>query len=571
MLKTTIGQISDKGLKRQANEDNLLAMPEQGLFLVADGVGGRRGGQIASRTVAEVFERVFSQPQPSSLPESQMEDLRNLVSKTIDLCNQKIFTESEMNAELDGMATTLALAAVRGNRAIIAHVGDSRVYRLDPQGLIQLTDDHSEVNEAVKAGILTPEQAENHPRRNVISRAIGADSEVESEIIEIEIDRSTMLLLCSDGITRHIRDEQLEKLLRSGDHPQAVCQTMKEICYNAGAEDNLTAIIVQFSAQTDTLPQTPVEADEQTKPMRSTARVGAAAGVVGETVRDTSRVERPKVFAEISLKDAPPAGENEDEDEMDTAEDFSPDDLDSPEISPPDIPPLGIPPVESPPPVTNYLERGASAEKAAKTDIPPPETAAAKRERRKQTASNDESAQQIEPKQEMSKLMSRSILIVTLLTGFVLGGLFGGPLSRVLNNGAPGFGENQPRVLRYSPSNPDVADAYGQMLAGRNDEARRRLNDLLVANQNNAEAQYCLGRLNFQEKRFEEAVNHFKKAAELNQELDEAWVFIAAAYLNIGQARNASDSLQKLITPTASPSSSPSANASPASTTKPAG
>ena len=106
MLTTTVGQITDKGLKRQANEDNLLALPERGLFLVADGVGGRRGGQIASRTVAEVFERVFNQPQPPSLPESEMEDLRKLVGSTVDLCNQKIFTEAELNAELDRRGRT---------------------------------------------------------------------------------------------------------------------------------------------------------------------------------------------------------------------------------------------------------------------------------------------------------------------------------------------------------------------------------------------------------------------------------------------------------------------------------
>src|SRR5436190_4793211 len=111
MLTTTVGQITDKGLKRAANEDNLLALPERGLFLVADGVGGRRGGQTASRTVTEVFEKVFNQPLPPGPPESQMEELRALIASTVDLCNQKIYTEAELNTELDGMATTLALAA----------------------------------------------------------------------------------------------------------------------------------------------------------------------------------------------------------------------------------------------------------------------------------------------------------------------------------------------------------------------------------------------------------------------------------------------------------------------------
>lgn len=541
MLNTTVGQITDKGLKRQANEDNLLALPGRGLFLVADGVGGRRGGQTASRTVVEVFERVFSQPQPQSSPEAEMEELRALVGNTVDLCNQKIFTEAEQNADLEGMATTLALAAVRGNRAIIAHVGDSRVYRCDAQGLIQLTEDHSEVNEAVRAGILTPQQAENHPRRNVISRAIGADSEVEAEIIEIEVDESTTLFLCSDGITRHIRDDQLERLLRSGSHPQAICETMKQLCYNEGAEDNLTAIIVQFGAEADT--------DEQTRPMRSmrasAATGGSAGGTRAAAVGNTGGEERPKKVIEIDLSGGAAGVSGADPDA-------------SPASEPGEPPPYANP--------VDFAETGTGAP-------PPADSAALRKEQRSQKQKIAGSAMENArgQKVEMSKLMRLSVLIVTLLAGFVLGGLFGGPLSHIVNNGAGSTETTQPRVLRYSPSDPNVADAYGMMIAGRNDESRRRLNEILVSNQNNAEAHYCLGRLDFTEKRYEEAVNHFKQAVGINPELDEAWVFIAAAYLNIGQARNASDSLQKLLTPTASPSPSPSATVTPASTAKPVG
>ena len=535
MLKTTVGQITDKGLKRQANEDSLLSLSASGLFLVADGVGGRRGGQTASRTVVEVFEKVFSQPRPPSPPELQMEELRTLVGNTVDLCNQKIFTEAEQNAELTGMATTLALAVVRGNRAIIAHVGDSRVYRCDPQGLIQLTEDHSEVNEAVKAGILTPEQAETHPRRNVISRAIGADSEVEAEIIEIEVDESTILLLCSDGITRHIRDEQLERLLRSGDHPQAVCQTMKDLCYNAGAEDNLTAVIVQFGAQAGMQD----DADEQTKPMRSSMRAGAAAAV---------GAERPKPFVEIRLTDTQP--------------DSAPDEPDADEIDQPGSAPQAER-AQTPPELNVSFK--------AKPNGAEPPVARTERESRKQADSSAAPIEEFEQKREMSKLMSRSILIVTLLAGFVLGGIFGGPLTRVLNNGAVSPESNQQRVLRYSPSDPDVADAYGLMVVGRNDEASNRLKEILDANPNKAEAHYCLGRLYYTEKRYDDAVTHLKEAVKFNQELDEAWVFIAAAYLNLSQPRNASDSLQRLIAPAPSPSPSPSDSATPAATAKPVG
>ncbi|MDQ3011345.1 MAG: protein phosphatase 2C domain-containing protein [Acidobacteriota bacterium] len=515
MLKTTVGQITDKGLKRQANEDNLLALPEQGLFLVADGVGGRRGGQTASRTVTEVFEKVFSQPQPPASPESQMEELRALIASTVDLCNQKIYTEAEMTAELDGMATTLALAAVRGKRAIVAHVGDSRVYRCDPQGLIQLTEDHSEVGEAVRAGLLTPEQAENHPRRNVISRALGADSEVEAEIIEIEIDRNTTLLLCSDGITRHIRDDQLERLLRSGEHPQAVCQTMKQLCYNEGAEDNLTAIIINFNAQ--------AEADEQTRPIPS-MRAKAAASIASQTIE---KAERPKKFIQLGSSADP---------NTDAVND------------------------ESPPADGEALED--APEKADVEFASQPTSAsvsAGSRERKRIQDSDDIAAHSLEQKVEMSKFMRLSVMIVILLAGFVLGGLFGAPLSRIVNQGQGSNSLGQPpRMLRYTPSDPNVADAYGMLLSGRTEEARKRLNEILLATPTSAEAHFYLGRVEYTEKKYEEAINHFKQAATINPELDEAWVFAAAAYLNIGQARNASDSLQKLVAPSASPSPSSS-------------
>ena len=162
-LKVTVGQITDRGLnpKREANEDSLLVVTKCGLFLVADGVGGRRGGEVASQIVVEVFTKVFNQEQTDDLPE--------LIASTIDLCNQKIFEEADSHPEFQGMATTLALLVVDGQRALVAHIGDSRVYRYDELGLVCLTEDHSEVKDAVKAGVMTEEQAANHPRRNVIN------------------------------------------------------------------------------------------------------------------------------------------------------------------------------------------------------------------------------------------------------------------------------------------------------------------------------------------------------------------------------------------------------------------
>ncbi len=239
-LKLTFGTVTDRGLnqKRAANEDRLLALPESGLFLVADGVGGRRGGQVASQTVVDVFTENFS-ARPRG-------ELLAVLKQTITRCNQSIHEASTEVAELEGMATTVALLAIDGARAIIGHVGDSRVYRFDGQQLFCETEDHSEVAEAMRNGTLSASQAAHHPRRNIINRALGAEPEVEADFKITTLDARTSFLLCSDGITRHISDTELEELMKSGAHPQNICAQLKERCFARGAEDNLTAIVVDF-------------------------------------------------------------------------------------------------------------------------------------------------------------------------------------------------------------------------------------------------------------------------------------------------------------------------------------
>ncbi len=263
MLKFTFGAITDQGLnrKRKANEDRYLVLPERGLFLVADGVGGRRAGQIASQTVVDVFSDLFASPsEGASLP---------LVEEAIERCNKSIYGSSMKAAELSGMATTIALVAVDGDQAIIGHVGDSRVYRFDGQSLVCETEDHSEVHEAVKEGRLSADQAALHPRRNVINRALGVEPEVEADYKTSPIDGRTGFLLCSDGVTRHVSDSEIEEIFRKRIHPTYACERLKELCYARGAEDNLTAVVVDFGERE--------YADEPTHPSRLAATSGLSA------------------------------------------------------------------------------------------------------------------------------------------------------------------------------------------------------------------------------------------------------------------------------------------------------
>jgi protein phosphatase len=242
--------VSDRGLseKRPHNEDSFLELPARGLFVVADGVGGAQAGDVASQMAVEILGEAFTNLREGG-------DVEELMKRAIEHANGAIFQMSHDLAQLSTMATTVVALQVTGNIATIGHVGDSRLYRLDSRGqLFRETQDHSVVEEEVRAGRMTPAQAAHHPSRNVISRALGAENLVEVDMKTIMIDPNTTFLLCSDGITRHIEDHEIRDLLVSMPVPSEICARMKEICYSRGAEDNLTAVIVKVNEATNGKP-----------------------------------------------------------------------------------------------------------------------------------------------------------------------------------------------------------------------------------------------------------------------------------------------------------------------------
>jgi serine/threonine protein phosphatase PrpC len=232
--------VTDRGLneKRPLNEDSFVADSERGIFSVADGVGGAEAGEVASQTAIEVLDEAFRH----RLEGADVEDLMELA---IQRANASIHQMAQDHAKFSMMATTIVALHVQGNVATIGHVGDSRLYRLTPAGqLLRETADHSVVEEEVRAGRMTPEQAANHPSKNVISRALGAENDVEVDMKVIEVDDGTEFLLCTDGITRHIPDHELRHLLITYADLPTLCRELKRLCYERGAEDNLTAVVV---------------------------------------------------------------------------------------------------------------------------------------------------------------------------------------------------------------------------------------------------------------------------------------------------------------------------------------
>lgn len=233
--------VTDRGLneKRPLNEDSFLADSERGIFSVADGVGGAEAGEVASQTAIEVLDEAFRHKVDGA-------DIEDLMELAIQRANASIHQMAQDHAKFSMMATTIVGLHLKGNIATIGHVGDSRLYRLTPAGqLLRETQDHSVVEEEVRAGRMTAEQAAHHPSKNVISRALGAENVVEVDMKVIEVDDGTEFLLCTDGITRHIPDHELRHLLITYDDLPTLCGELKRLCYEHGAEDNLTAVVVR--------------------------------------------------------------------------------------------------------------------------------------------------------------------------------------------------------------------------------------------------------------------------------------------------------------------------------------
>ncbi|HEV3471424.1 MAG TPA: PP2C family serine/threonine-protein phosphatase, partial [Pyrinomonadaceae bacterium] len=237
--------VTDRGLneRRPLNEDSMLSDPALRIFAVADGVGGAEAGEVASQTAIEVLGEAFRH-------HTEGDDAEDLMEIAIQRANDSIYRLSREQPRFSMMATTIVALHVDGLRATVGHVGDSRLYRLTPAGeLLRETEDHSLVEEEVRAGRMTAQQAANHPSRNVISRALGAESAVEVDLRTFDFEPDTTFLLCSDGITRHIPDGELSQLLASAPSLEDACAEMKRLCYERGAEDNLTAVLVRVGGE----------------------------------------------------------------------------------------------------------------------------------------------------------------------------------------------------------------------------------------------------------------------------------------------------------------------------------
>jgi serine/threonine protein phosphatase PrpC len=297
--------VTDRGLseKRPLNEDSFLADSERGIFAVADGVGGAEAGEVASQTAIEVLDEAFRHKEDGA-------DIEDLMELAIQRANASIHKMAQEHVRFAMMATTVVALHIENNIATIGHVGDSRLYRLTPDGrLLRETEDHSVVEEEVRAGRMTAEQAANHPSKNIISRALGAEDGVEVDLKVMEVEDGTQFLLCTDGITRHIPDYELRQLMILHEDMATLCGILKERCYERGAEDNLTAVVVRVGSSISAT-QRSAEMDETLTPEAELAarRMEAAETATADFV-PASRKAFPAVAAHaaapVSLERTP--------------------------------------------------------------------------------------------------------------------------------------------------------------------------------------------------------------------------------------------------------------------------
>ncbi len=211
------------------------------LFVVCDGMGGARSGNVASSLAAEVFTHEL---QHSYRGQTDREALEQILDKAVTMANFMVYDQAQKNPEYEGMGTTLTAVLIRGRQAVAVNVGDSRIYHLSDT-IRQITEDHSLVQMMLRRGELTKEQALHFPGRNYITRAIGTDPAVQCDTFHLELKKGEYLLLCSDGLTNLVDEQEILFEVTYGDKVEHCCHRLRDITIDRGAPDNVTSVLVQ--------------------------------------------------------------------------------------------------------------------------------------------------------------------------------------------------------------------------------------------------------------------------------------------------------------------------------------
>lgn len=239
MVNLEAAGLTDVGQVRTSNEDAFGYCVEEGVFALCDGMGGAAAGEVASRIAVDTLINQLCAADSH-------ENRRKVLEEAIAAANQIVHARAEKEAALHGMGTTLVAVAIGGDRALVGHVGDSRCYLYRRGELSRLTHDHSLVDEQVRLGQLTQDEADHSPLRNVITRAIGTQTSVSADIAELALEPDDILLLCSDGLTKELSDDRIAAMLGDDGDLDSLCGRLIEAAKAAGGHDNVTAVLTKI-------------------------------------------------------------------------------------------------------------------------------------------------------------------------------------------------------------------------------------------------------------------------------------------------------------------------------------
>lgn len=233
-MRVIVDGKTDKGLVRKENEDAFCIEKDLGLLAIADGMGGHASGEVASKMAIEIL---------SDSLKKEGEPLPERLESGVKLANKMIYEASRSQSQLNGMGTTLTAVQLDGKRLSIAHVGDSRAYLIRGGVIEQLTDDHTIVSEQVARGMITREEAARSDMRNILSKALGIAPEVDVDMEELTVSEGDQLVLCSDGLSELISDDEILSEVQSSKRPEIVCDELVNLAIQRGGEDNITVIV----------------------------------------------------------------------------------------------------------------------------------------------------------------------------------------------------------------------------------------------------------------------------------------------------------------------------------------
>lgn len=244
-LPFTFSAVTDVGKLREQNEDKFLVEKELGLFIVADGMGGHQGGEVASKIVVEDLPFMI-ETGLHRLRSDSIRSIRNLLKKTIVELNRQMVMEGQSESGYKGMGATLVLSLFCKNRVYVANLGDSRMYLLRHGRLTQKTRDHSVVGSLVRKGDITPEEAQDHEARGQITRYVGMEEQARAYVRTFQVRPGDRYLLCSDGLTDMVDHKRIAKILRTVSDSQSACEQLVAAANAAGGHDNITVAIIDM-------------------------------------------------------------------------------------------------------------------------------------------------------------------------------------------------------------------------------------------------------------------------------------------------------------------------------------